>query len=68
MLERRLLLLGDAELKQTCMNVVHNFKEVETEADVNRRAIYKLVKCVIIKLLNEVAQEDLILMHRTIVA
>lgn len=45
------------------MNVVHNFEEIVGKADVNAGAVDELVECIIIELFDEVAEEDLILMH-----
>lgn len=49
------------------MNVVHNFEEIVGKADMNAWAVNELVECVVIELFDEVAEEDLILMHRAIV-
>ena len=63
LLQRRLLLLCNVQLKQTRMNVVHDLKEIERVADMNAWAVHKLVQSIVIELLNEMAQKDIILMH-----
>ena len=49
------------------MDVVHYLEQVECEANMYPRAVYELVKCVIVELLNKMAQKDVILVHRIVV-
>ena len=50
------------------MNVLHNLEQVECEANMDPWAIYELVKCIIVELLNKMAQKDVILVHRIVVS
>jgi hypothetical protein len=50
------------------MNVLHYLEQVECEANMYPWAVYELVECVIVELLNEMAQKDVILVHRIVVS
>jgi hypothetical protein len=49
------------------MNVLHYLEQVECEANMYSWAIYELVKCIIVEFLNEMAQKDIVLVHRVVV-
>jgi hypothetical protein len=49
------------------MNVLHYLEQVECEANMYSWAVYELVKCVIVEFLNEMAEKDIVLVHRVVV-
>ena len=49
------------------MNVLHYLEQVECEANMYSWAVYELVKCVIVEFLNEMAEKDIVLVHRVAV-
>ena len=49
------------------MNVLHYLEQVECEANMYSWAVYELVKCVIVEFLNEMAQKNIVLVHRVVV-
>jgi hypothetical protein len=49
------------------MNVLHYLEQVECEANMYSWAIYELVKCIIVEFLNEMAQKNIVLVHRVVV-
>lgn len=49
------------------MNILHYLEQVECEANMDPWAVYELVKCVIVELLNKMAQKNVILVHRIVV-
>ena len=49
------------------MNVLHYLEQVECEANMYSWAVYEFVKCVIVEFLDEMAQKDIVLVHRVVV-
>lgn len=49
------------------MNILHYLEQVECEPNMDPWAVYELVKCVIVELLNKMAQKNVILVHRIVV-
>jgi hypothetical protein len=50
------------------MNVLHYLEQIECEANMDPWAVYELVKRVIVEFLYEMAQKDVILVHRIVVS
>lgn len=50
------------------MNVAHVFEQVEGESDVDGGAVDKLFECIIVELLDEVADKDVVLVQLPVVS